>query len=229
MKNVALGAVLFLAGCASVTPSTFNHSEGKQAVIRNSIDTSASFDTVWDSVVSKLSQSFFVINNIDKQSRIINISFNVDSPEKYIDCGTSQRSFDFQNEHMVYDYPVAASNSYRMMTTWNSGALPAVVTMNRKAKMDGRANIYIAPNQAGGSTVSVNSIYVWSVDVTGRVVGYNAFGAPGLLNEALPPIPSTTVNFTTKSPGSSKDGKDSITCASTGLFEESVIELVPKS
>ena len=43
-------------------------------------------DAVWATSVPALSKQFFVINNLDKTSGLINLSYSGD-PEKYIDCG----------------------------------------------------------------------------------------------------------------------------------------------
>lgn len=221
-------AMMLAAACASVTPSTRDYFEASQAPIANSTNSASNFDTVWDGVVAKLSQSFFVINNIDKQSRIINVSFSTQNPERYVDCGRSKRSFSFQEKTAVFDYQVAASSTYKVMTTWNSGSLPAVVTVARSTKLEGRANVYIAPSDTAGTVVSVNAIYIWTVSVDGNVVGYNAFGAPGLLNQRLPSEAPTIVNFTTKEGGSSGNGEERISCLSNGEFEKSILAFVPK-
>lgn len=230
MRTLSVFAALLLGACATVTQSTYESVPGAQRKIANSVNTTSGFDAVWDAVVAKLSQSFFVINNIDKQSRIINVSFTSSSPADYVDCGSSRRQFDFQNEHRTYEYPVAASNQYKFATTWNPGGipLPLVATLNRNTKLEGRANIYIAPGANGaGSIVSVNSIYVWSVNVTGVADGYNAFGTLVQANQPLPPQSPTTINFTTQAAGSDGVGSDRITCASNGKFEESILAFVP--
>ena len=46
------------------------------------------FNSAWDANVSKLSESFFVINNIRKES---NVSFSANRPSLYIDGGFATR------------------------------------------------------------------------------------------------------------------------------------------
>lgn len=224
-------SALALTACVSVTPSTLQATQGQQKQIQNSVTTTASFDVVWDAVVAKLAQSFFVINNIDKQSRIINVSFTSNSPEMYADCGTSLRQFDFQNEHRTYEYPVAQSSVYKAMTTWRNGytELPGVATVSRDTSLEGRANIYIAPGPDGiGSLVTVNAIYVWSVQVGGYIDGYNVVGALMVPKIRMDPSPPSSINFTTQAAGSAGVGEDKMTCASTGQFEESILVFVPR-
>lgn len=233
MRALSVIAALLLGACATVTQSTYEAIPGAQKKIANSVNTAASFDAVWDAVVAKLSQSFFVINNIDKQSRIINVSFTSTTPEDYVDCGASRREFDFQNERRTYEYQVAASNSYKFATTWVPAGgvvpLPAVYKINRSTELDGRANIYIAPGADGaGSIVSVNAIYVWGVTLSGTADAYNAFGALVSSGQRMTPETPPGVNFTTQAPGSSGAGVEKITCATNGKFEESILNFVPR-
>ncbi len=82
-------ALLVLGACATSgasyrQPATYN------------IETERMLDTpfadVWDMYVAKLSESFFVINNISKDSRLINVSFSVDRPSEFVDCGHATRT-----------------------------------------------------------------------------------------------------------------------------------------
>lgn len=47
---------------------------------------------VWKHLVQKLGQQFFVVNNLDKDSGFINVSYRGD-PEKYCDCRTTHVTF----------------------------------------------------------------------------------------------------------------------------------------
>jgi len=53
---------------------------------QNSVEINKSKDAVWKIIVPAIGKNFFVINNLDKESGIINISYSGD-PERYVDCG----------------------------------------------------------------------------------------------------------------------------------------------
>src|SRR5262249_7083662 len=82
-KWMAIGALL-LSACGSSLQYTAPNEIAPQA---NSKTVAKTKDQVWSALVSGLSAQFFVINNIDKESGLINITYSGD-PELYIDCGT---------------------------------------------------------------------------------------------------------------------------------------------
>ena len=59
----------------------------------NTVTIDLSKDALWAKMIPALGKEFFVINNLDKASGLINISYSGD-PERYVDCGiiTSQVS-----------------------------------------------------------------------------------------------------------------------------------------
>jgi hypothetical protein len=91
------------------------------------------------------SPNLSVINNISKDSRLINVSFSSNKPNDYVDCGqTSRRSNHPATGDQQFVYNVADSSSY------NAGqdGTNVLWNLNRRTKLDGRANIYIAPELA---------------------------------------------------------------------------------
>ncbi len=65
---IPIFAIMVLTGCAT---STFNYSPPLETKIQNTKQVDLPFDTVWDQLVKQLSTDFFVINNIDKNSRLM--------------------------------------------------------------------------------------------------------------------------------------------------------------
>jgi hypothetical protein len=97
-----------LTGCTVPGASKLDYSPPKDPDVQNNeVSISEPFDTVWDRLVGRLATGFFVINNIDKASRFINVSFSSDTPESYVDCGQSTREFSYQKEEKKYVYNVA--------------------------------------------------------------------------------------------------------------------------
>ena len=78
---------LSIAGCGAVQ-SRIDYAPPSRAIAQNANVKviKRSRDDVWSAAVPALGKQFFVINNIEKASGLMNVSYNGD-PEKYIDCG----------------------------------------------------------------------------------------------------------------------------------------------
>jgi hypothetical protein len=96
-------------------------------------------DIVWDRLVAQLSRGFYVINNIDKVSRLINVSFYSDSPDEYIDCGTTTRTYTRGSESHTYSYPLAESSSFKTGEKRSNGII--TFDWNRTTKLEGTLSL----------------------------------------------------------------------------------------
>lgn len=153
-------ALLFLvSGCAS---ATFNYSSPTSLITPdNEVAIDEPFDVVWDRMIKNLSADFFVINNIEKVSRLMNVSFSTTSPGQYIDCGRTRRTFTGARGEQVYEYASTDSSKY---TTVNPQG--AAFNVFRTTKLEGRLNIYVAP-EGGKTVVRVNSRYILNIQLKG--------------------------------------------------------------
>lgn len=213
---------LFAVACVSPGISSFRYTPPGLHELRNEEVVSQPFDDVWNHLVSRLAQTFFVINNIDKNSRIINVSFSTDEPSRYIDCGTTDRHFLYRHAKENYEYKVASSSTYKAASKWGPYKnLPAVANINRVASMDGRANIYIAPSE-GTTHVVVNVRYVLTVSITGTAYGYNVFGTL-VQQQGVPAQAPLRVSFTTHDHGRTIDQDQAIVCESKGTLESELL------
>lgn len=181
MKNLQKFTLLilcsFLGGCASVPQSTHDYRAPttKYATI-NEMKVEQPFDEVWDKFVKNLATSFFAINNIEKASRIINVSFSTDNPERYVDCGETSRSFTKGGSTEFYRYEVASHSTYKSGGTWGPyNNLPLIFTVSRRPSLEGRANIYIAPDDKGTIT-TVNVRYSISLNADAYAQRENMYG-----------------------------------------------------
>ena len=148
-----------LTGCVSITSSYTNphHYEVQTEKI-----VPIAFDRFWDAYVAELSKTFFVINNIEKESRIINVSFSSNAPSEYVDCGSANRTFNHIDVgKRSFNYNVAGSSSY-LYGVENTNFY---WTVHRITLLDGRINIFMAP-KGEQTLLRVNTRYVWSVDVS---------------------------------------------------------------
>ncbi len=102
------------AGCVTSGQSNREYAApGTKVAPTSEILLNEPFDTVWDRLVGRLATGFFVINNIDKASRLINVSYSSDSPGEFIDCGRSTRQFSFHGESHTYTYQVAETSAFK--------------------------------------------------------------------------------------------------------------------
>jgi hypothetical protein len=129
---LALFSVVFIVGCAGkldyARPSA-------PPTVSNAKTIEKPRDTVWNASVPELGKQFFVINNLDKSSGLINVSYNGD-PENYIDCGRITSYVKNARGERTYDFPGArAQQSYEVM---NANGLFFV---ERKMSLEGRVNL----------------------------------------------------------------------------------------
>jgi hypothetical protein len=201
--------VLLIAGCA-----------GKLDYVRPTTPPTASVnykiidkprDAVWNASVPELGKQFFVINNLDKSSGLINISYSGD-PEKYIDCGRVTSYVKNARGERTYDFAGAkAQQTYEVM---NENGL---FFIDRKMSLDGRVNLVfeeLSPNQ---TKVTANTRYVVQRRQTVRSAANN-----------FPKSASDSISF--NSGGSSSfaanaDGR-ATECVATGSLEREVLSAI---
>jgi hypothetical protein len=180
---------------------------------KNSIEINKSKNEVWKIIVPAIGKNFFVINNLDKESGIINISYSGD-PEKYVDCGYIESYEKNAQGERTYYFPAASANqSYEIMDMKHSGSL---FIINRKMNLEGRMNLImeeIAPNK---TIVTANTKYVLTKSGTVR----NVQGASKSFYDTI----SFNTNQGARFPGS---GSHSGTfCQANGNFEKEVLSLL---
>ena len=57
------------------------------SILKNSVITNKNFDETWSSVIDFVNDSFFKIENREKDSGLLTLSFGSKEPENFIDCG----------------------------------------------------------------------------------------------------------------------------------------------
>jgi hypothetical protein len=192
---------LTLIGCATSSFKYTPPSTGHQ--IENSIQIEEEFEVVWDRLVKSLASDFFVINNIEKNSRIINVSFFSSKPTDFVDCGNTTRQFSNARGKKTYSYNPADPARYTFSN--DQGHMFNAV---RSSKLNGRTNIYLAPSNTG-TLLNVNTKYV--VDV--KIKYFNASNQPAGVDEF-------TFDFSTKNKYVLEDG---VTCVAKGNLERKIV------
>ncbi|WP_390348621.1 hypothetical protein ACFJIS_13725 [Variovorax boronicumulans] len=201
----ALVSLAAIAGCAGkldyVRPTTPTSVENTKVINK-------SRQAVWDAAVPQLGKEFFVINNLDKSSGLINISYSGD-PEKYVDCGRIVSYVKNARGERTYDFPAARQQmDYEIMTS-------NLFFLSRQMNLDGRVNLIfeeIGPEQ---TRVSANTRYALRLeqttrDVHGRSVNNGA----------------TNVAFNTNTSASfprADNSNEPVSCRSTGQLEKDLL------
>lgn len=208
--------------------STADYNQPPARHVGSEIVVKKPFSQVWDKLVKGLAKSFYVINNIEKESRIINISFSSNSPENYINCGRTIRTYEQGMERKRYEYNVAASSNFKVARgkAGQFGQFLVTKYVNRITSLEGRVNIYVAPGQEKVRTqISVNTRYILTVDVSGYTSVQNVLGTE-INRKAYPPKKSTH-SFNTNQPNRAYFSQNvrNVTCNSTGQLEHDILEL----
>ncbi|WP_152619654.1 hypothetical protein [Paramagnetospirillum magnetotacticum] len=205
MKKISLLlAVGALSGCAGkidyMPPTSYRENES-MAVL------SAQKDDVWKKLVSNLGKKFFVINNIDKESGLINVSYTGD-PEAYVDCGTissyvknarGERTYTFPGSKAFQQYEVMTDNLYQFQ---------------REMNLEGRVNIVVQEIDKKSTQVQVNTRYILSRKI-------NVTSVQGQTRSI-----SDNSSFNYGSTGVFSGSGQNLQCVSTGKMERDIISLV---
>jgi hypothetical protein len=219
-------------GCATQGISRYLYYENTPVQVKNEIVVAKPYTQVWDIMVKEIAKSFFVINNIDKESRIINMSFSTNLPSVFVDCGKSHRTYTQGDKTEVYDYDIAGPAIYKVATGRQENEfLSYYAVVSREALLEGRSNIYIAPSEKdnSSSTVTVNTRFILTIKEKGGTFAENVNG--GVFSLGLLPEQTTVFTCDTNHPGKHDIyvvEKITVTCFSKGKLENDILNMVNK-
>ncbi len=166
-------------------------------------------DAVWASAVPELSKRFFTINNLDKASGLINMSYSGD-PEQFIDCGQITSFVKNARGERTYEFP--ASRAQQSYETLEPGGL---FFLDRRMALEGRINLVFEDAGPARTKVTANTRYV----LTRTVSVARADGRPGgTFND--------TTSFNSNAGGTMGSGPTALTCNATGGLERQVLEIL---
>lgn len=177
----------------------------------NSIVLSKSKDVVWKSAVSALGKNFFVINNLDKDSGLINISYSGD-PQKYINCGRINSYVSNARGERTYDFDAASAYQKYEVIDQRLG----YGAIERKMNLEGRMNLIIESLGPDESRITANTKYV----VTKSFTVYNGTGR-------LVSSGTDTISF--NSGQSQKFSDVDTTCIANGQLEQEVLASISEN
>ena len=217
-----LTCALFVTSCAGMGKGISTYKPPVEEEVSNSQEINSSFSETWDRMIGKLANHYFIINNVEKESRIINVSFSTDDPSDYIDCGRTRRTFvpgvgAGQEETKTYETATSSVSYKWAIPNPNAQGFTYPVIVNRNTELSGRTNIYLAPVDDGTTTINVNTRYVFTIsgNLTHMMTGQ--FGGN---------FESTTISFNTNEVGRRNFPQDNVTvkCVSKGIIEQDIID-----
>jgi hypothetical protein len=168
-------------------------------------------DVVWNAAIPALGKQFYVINNLDKSSGLINISYSGD-PEKYVDCGRITSFVKNARGERTYEFAGAASQqSYEVM---NNGSL---FFIERKMSLEGRVNLIFEELGPSQTKVTANTRYVVTRQQTVRNPANNF---PQTFSHNISFNSGGTSTFQAASDGRATE------CASTGGLEREILSAI---
>ena len=158
MKRIlsSLIIIILLSSCA-VEKKKLTENVGKyfppnidDSNFKNSIVTEKNFDETWTSLIDFVSDSFFKIENLEKDSGLLTLSFGSNDAANFIDCGDFEYTLFFTGEEFKGSYIDYAK----------SGLL---------AVLEAKMNINIRKIDNESTKISINTNYTYS---TQHALGY---------------------------------------------------------
>ncbi|WP_175682668.1 hypothetical protein [Burkholderia cenocepacia] len=211
MKSLALltgvSAALLLAGCAS---SNLSYTAPGAHPTETTKTIAKSRDAVWAAAVPALGKDFFVINNMDKASGLINVSYSGD-PHDFVDCGHVTGFFENARGRQNYSFDGSIKD-----TAYTQYKNPLLINVRRQMNLDGRVNIIFESVSANETRVTVNARYVVQRHLAARASN----GASDGVND--------NVAFSSGGRGAFGDigGSVHTECVPTGKLERDILSLI---
>ena len=202
--SLSLTFVLLMAGCASGSKTYFPST--RSPFVKTTLDVHLSKEKVWAKLVAGLSSSFFVVNNIDKLSGFINLSYSGD-PEQYVDGG--ELLFTMSNLRGKREYRFPASRARASYEATINDNLCGIV---RQLDLEGRINVLVSEIDSTSTRVAVNCKYVLTLKATGQDV----------MGNQLAPY-QETISFNSGQTAALTAGTE---FRSTGKLEQSILEII---
>jgi len=133
----AFAVALLVVGCArgGYQPPT-------AASIRNETVVDRPFDQTWDALVRMTAQTFFAIDNFERASGLITLSFGADNIARFVDCGQ------FETSGGVVTF---------------SGPWATFVERYAGATLNGRMNLLVQREGANRTRVRVSARYILTI------------------------------------------------------------------
>ena len=204
---MALIGAVSLVGCAGKVEFT----RPNIVTIPDNVKTvNRSRDQVWNAAIPALGKQFFVINNLDKSSGLVNVSYT-GAPENYIDCGHYTSYVKNAQGERTYSFPGASANqTYEIMDPQQG-----LFKIHRRLEVEGRVNLVFEQLGPLETRVSANTRYVITRKV---VIQHN--------NQTSNSTDSISFNSRGGASFPAAGNGQSTQCLSNGVLEADILKLI---
>lgn len=211
--------LVFLSGCAGQFTYT---PPGSPAPGSNSIILNESKDVIWTKMIPKLGERFFTINNLDKSSGLVNITYKGD-PEAYVDCGRTESRVKNVRGERTYDFPVSRANQ-----EFEAFIGSELFVVTRKMVLEGRMNLIFEEMGENKTKISAKAQYVLTNTQTNRQISALIdTNEKGTMDADIEEV-TEAINFNSNGSASFRTIPNA-KCQPTGKFEKDVLSLVQQS
>lgn len=149
-----IGASLLL-GCAAVTGGLRYAPPEPRVDQQNSRTFDAETDAVWRALIAHVGDTFFVIDNMEKDSYFLNLSFSAKDPTEHIDCGHVTSNVANARGPRTYSFPAASASQEYEAT--NGGHLYFI---SRQITLSGKVNVLLTSVSPSQTQMKVTTRYV---------------------------------------------------------------------
>ena len=208
MRTLLMVFLIIIAGCAGkidyVRPSL------TEVALRPKVIDKPR-DAVWNASVPELSKQFYIINNLDKSSGLINVSYS-GNPEDYIDCGRIISYVKNSRGERTYDFPAArAHQEYEQLND------KGLFFIERHMSLEGRINLIFEEISPTSTKITANTRYVLTRQQTARNAANN-----------FPQSRTDAISFNSGGGASfpAHAGGQAVECISTGKLEREILDLI---
>ena len=135
--------LIFLSSCVANNVGKYVPPNTEDTNFTNSVISNKNFDDTWTSVIDFVSGSFFNIENFEKDSGLLTLSFGSREAENFINCG---------------DFEVSMVNGEEFKGSYTEYALAYL-----NAVLEARMNINIRKIDNESTKIRINTNYVFKI------------------------------------------------------------------
>jgi hypothetical protein len=181
------GTILAIAGGVLSGCASSYQAPASPPTISNEKIVALPFDDAWDRLVDHVSESFFVIDNVAKESGLLTLSYSVDRPSRLIDCG-----------HVTKPGNLAGG-------AWD-GPYADYLATRGNARLGGKMNVLVKRVDGGSTKVRVTARYVFDLPATVQTAAeawtFDTGGAD--THNVINPLPGTEASRTCRPTGAAE-------------------------
>ncbi len=209
--------LIFFSGCTGHYKYT---PPAEPAPGNNSIVLNESKDVIWAKMIPNLGKRFFTINNLDKSSGLVNITYKGD-PEAYVDCGQTESQVKNVRGQRTYNFPVSRANQ-----EFEALVEGELFVVTRKMVLEGRMNLIFEEIGENKTKISAMAQYILTNTQTNRQISAIIdTNEKGTMDADLEEV-SEAINFNSNGSASFRTTIANAKCQPTGKFERDVLSLV---